>query len=448
MLLSQISEIKELKIKEKNIFSNEDIYACSVSNSLDKNNLNIITENEIKNLNPTKGNFLIVNSNGEFKSKNKISYLHSSLDDKEKAIEMLQPLIIENQKFLETIYSIICLDKGIESLLKEISSKFEDKVCILDNNKKLLYNPFDFNKVSELYPLKFISSNSSRMFAYLAFENSHEDEKESISKLCTIISNYIHKEVKNLQTSFDNFYVSLKNLLKGDFSDEDYKILKGLNWSVKDNYKVYVIQLEAGLFKYRDMFIHGNRFILDNPQYLFSILNSNHLILLINKTRLNRNKLEDEILEYITKYNLKYYSHDLKNKLSNFSKVYELSKFIFDNEVNVSSDGQEELHSLMKPLLGQMDFLEILIPEVLKPLLEHDLEKNSEFLKTLYLYLTEERSLIKVAEIMDIHRNSVVYRINRLSEIVDIDFEDSKTRYNLLIGIEILKELYPKILDL
>lgn len=448
MLLSQISEIKELKIKEKNIFSNEDIYACSVSNSLDKNSLNIITENEIKNSNPTKGNFLIVNSNGEFKSKNKISYLHSSLDDKEKAIEMLQPLIIENQKFLETIYSIICLDKGIESLLKEISSKFEDKVCILDNNKKLLYNPFDFNKVSELYPLKFISSNSSRMFAYLAFENSHEDEKESISKLCTIISNYIHKEVKNLQTSFDNFYVSLKNLLKGDFSDEDYKILKGLNWSVKDNYKVYVIQLEAGLFKYRDMFIHGNRFILDNPQYLFSILNSNHLILLINKTRLNRNKLEDEILEYITKYNLKYYSHDLKNKLSNFSKVYELSKFIFDNEVNVSSDGQEELHSLMKPLLGQMDFLEILIPEVLKPLLEHDLEKNSEFLKTLYLYLTEERSLIKVAEIMDIHRNSVVYRINRLSEIVDIDFEDSKTRYNLLIGIEILKELYPKILDL
>lgn len=448
MLLSQISEIKELKIKEKNIFSNEDIYACSVSNSLDKNSLNIITENEIKNLNPTNGNFLIVNSYGEFKSKNKISYLHSSLDDTGKAMEILQPLIIENQKFLETIYSIICLDKGIESLLKEISSKFEDKVCILDNNKKLLYNPFDFNKVSELYPLKFISSNSSRLFAYLAFENSHENEKESINKLCIIISNYIHKEVKNLQTSFDNFYVSLKNLLKGDFSDEDYKILKGLNWSVKDNYKVYVIQLEAGLFKYRDMFIHGNRFILDNPQYLFSILNSNHLILLINKTRLNRNKLEDEILEYITKYNLKYYSHDLKNKLSNFSKVYELSKFIFDNEVPISSDGQEELHSLIKPLLGQMDFLEILIPEVLKPLLEHDLEKNSEFLKTLYLYLTEERSLIKVAEIMDIHRNSVVYRINRLSEIVDIDFEDSKTRYNLLIGIEILKELYPKILDL
>ncbi len=448
MLLSQISELKELNIKDKNIFSNDDIYACSISNSLDENNLNIITENEIKNLNPTKGNFLIVNSNGEFKSKNKISYLHSCLDDAGKAMEILQPLIIENQKFLETIYSIICLDKGIESLLKEISSKFEDKVCILDNNKKLLYNPFDFNKVSELYPLKFISSNSSRMFAYLAFENSHEDEKESIRKLCTIISNYIHKEVKNLQTSFDNFYVSLKNLLKGDFSDEDYKILKGLNWSAKDSYKVYVIQLEAGLFKYRDMFIHGNRFILDNPQYLFSILNQNHLILLINKTRLNRNKLEDEILEYITKYNLKYYSHDLKNKLSNFSKVYELSKFIFDNEVPISSDGQEELHSIMKPLLGQMDFLEILIPEILKPLLEHDLEKNSEFLKTLYLYLTEERSLIKVAEIMDIHRNSVVYRINRLSEIVDIDFEDSKTRYNLLIGIEILKELYPKILDL
>lgn len=448
MLLSQIIEVKKLKINNSNIISNEDIYTCSVINSFVKNNLNIVNEEEINNLNPTIGNFLIVNSKNKFHSKNNINYLHSGVDSAENALKILQNSIIENQNFLEQIYSTIYLDKGIESLLNEISLKFSDLVCVLDNNKKLLYNPFDFNKVSELYPLKFISSNSSRLFAYLAFENAHEEEKESINKLCNIISNYVYDEVKNLQTSFDSFYLCLKNLLKGDFSDEDFKILKGLNWSTNDNYKMYVIKLESGLFKYRDMFIHGNRFILDNPQYLFSILNSNHLILLINKTRLNRNKLEDEILNYISKYNLKYYSHDLKNKLSNFKKAYDLSKFIFDNEIAVSSDGQEELHFLIKPLLGQMDFLEILIPEVLKPLLEHDLEKNSEFLKTLYLYLIEERSLIKVAEIMDIHRNSVVYRINRISEIVDIDFEDSKTRYNLLIGIEILKELYPKILDL
>lgn len=448
MLFNQLISNKNLKIKSYSIGSNQNIMSISKDLCINPNNLNIITDLEIKKIHPSEGNFIIINTEDNFDTKEKINYLITDLTDKNYIFNLIQELILDELKFFEKIYSCIYLDKGIENLLYHIYDEFLDKVCILDNNKKLLFNPFDFNKVSELYPLKFISSNSSRLFSYLAFENGRPNESEKIQRLCNIISNYIYKEVKKLQTSYDKFYKSMKSLFMGEFNDEDFKILQGLGWNINDNYKVLIIKLESGLFKYRDMFIHGNRFVLDNPQYLFSILDSTHLILLLNKTKLNKNKIEDEIMKYIEKYNLKYYSHNLQNSLLDSNKVYELARYIFDNDIEISKHVQKSLPRLIKPIVRDMNFLNILIPDELKPLLKHDLEKNSEFLQTLYLYLIEERSLIKVSEIMDIHRNSVVYRINRISEIVDIDFEDSNLRYNLIIGLEIIKELYPKIISL
>lgn len=446
MLLNQLTEKKDLKILDSNILKNEDIYLTSSYNLINNHVLSVIEEKEIIKLNPKEGNFFVINSKGEFNSLEEINIIFSSIESPKEALNILQEILTEYFQFLENIYTCISLDLGLEKLLTTIGSAFKDKVCILDNNKKLLYNPYNFNKVSQLFPLKYISSTSSRLFSYLAFENSHEEEKLTINHLNSIISNYAYKEIKKLQTSYDNFYKSLKDLLDRNFSDEDYEVLKNLAWNINDYYQAYFIKLEGGLFKYRDMFIHGNRFVLDNPQYLFSVLNKNHLILLINKTKMNKDKIDDEILEFINKYKLNYYSHNLKNNLLDLNKAYELAKYIFDNEINLNSNGQNHLHKLFYSRIGNLDFLEILIPDELEPLLEHDLEKNSEFLQTLYLYLLEERSLIKVAEIMNIHRNSVVYRINRVSELVDIDFEDLKIRYNLLIGLEILKELYPDLI--
>ncbi|WP_300408257.1 helix-turn-helix domain-containing protein [Lagierella sp.] len=448
MLLNQLTHIDELKIIDSNILKNEDIYLTSTSNLVNNNVLSIIEEEEIIKLNPKEGNFFVLNSTGKFNSLEKINVLFSSIESQVEALKTLQNILTNNFKFTEKIYTVISQDLGLEKLLTTIGDQFKDKVCLLDSNKKLLYNPYDFNKVSQLFPLKYISATSSRLFAYLAFENNHDEEKNIIDYLNSIISNYVYREMKKLQTSYDSFYDSLKGLLNKDFSDEDFELLKNLNWDINDYYEAYFIKLEGGLFKYREMFVHGNRFILDNPQYLFSVLNKNHLIIIINKTKLNKEKIHEEILDFIRKYKLDYYSHNLKNNLLDLNKAYSLAKYIFENEVGLQSNGQNNLHKLFYSRIGNLDFLNILIPDELGPLLEHDLEKNSEFLQTLYLYLLEERSLIKVAEIMDIHRNSVVYRINRISELVDIDFEDLKVRYNLLIGLEILKELYPKLITL
>lgn len=71
-------------------------------------------------------------------------------------------------------------------------------------------------------------------------------------------------------------------------------------------------------------------------------------------------------------------------------------------------------------------------------LLEYDREKNGALFYTLYCYLKNERSLIRTAKELKLHRNSLSYRLSRIFELIDVDLEDYLTRLSLLLSYEIL----------
>ena len=58
-----------------------------------------------------------------------------------------------------------------------------------------------------------------------------------------------------------------------------------------------------------------------------------------------------------------------------------------------------------------------IVKQVLGKLLEYDKDHNSQFAITLYFYLSENRSWKNAAEILHIHKQTLVYRINRVEEI-------------------------------
>ena len=69
---------------------------------------------------------------------------------------------------------------------------------------------------------------------------------------------------------------------------------------------------------------------------------------------------------------------------------------------------------------------------------EYDDEHNSEYLRTLWLYLRHERNLVKTAQDLDIHRNSLVYRVRRIEELLpDVDFDDPETREHLMMSFRL-----------
>lgn len=83
-----------------------------------------------------------------------------------------------------------------------------------------------------------------------------------------------------------------------------------------------------------------------------------------------------------------------------------------------------------------------LVPPVLHPALavlrDYDLKNHGELFYTFYCYLKNERSLIRTARELKLHRNSLSYRLNRIFELINVDLEDYGTRLSLLLSYEIM----------
>lgn len=87
------------------------------------------------------------------------------------------------------------------------------------------------------------------------------------------------------------------------------------------------------------------------------------------------------------------------------------------------------LEQLYKAVLGNLDQLET--------------AKREDYLKTLKLYLKLGGNIHSVSEQNNTHRNTVLYRLQRLQEILNVDLSDGDTRCLLQIAIYI-KELLKK----
>ena len=59
---------------------------------------------------------------------------------------------------------------------------------------------------------------------------------------------------------------------------------------------------------------------------------------------------------------------------------------------------------------------------------------NETKMHTLRVYLECERSYVKTAKQLYIHRNSLLYRIQRIQELTCLDFSDPSTRLHLLMS--------------
>ena len=99
--------------------------------------------------------------------------------------------------------------------------------------------------------------------------------------------------------------------------------------------------------------------------------------------------------------------------------IYHSEQFCFDYLLSLLTRINEE-QNLSHPALA-----------ILK---QHDLEKNTEYYRTLFVYLLYERSILTGAEHLHIHKNTFLYRIQKIREMIDVDLDDPEVRMYLLLG--------------
>ncbi|MBQ1310717.1 MAG: PucR family transcriptional regulator ligand-binding domain-containing protein [Blautia sp.] len=75
---------------------------------------------------------------------------------------------------------------------------------------------------------------------------------------------------------------------------------------------------------------------------------------------------------------------------------------------------------------------------LLEPLLEHDRKHHGDYICTLSNYLKHDGSIKTMAEEMFIHRNTILYRMNNIKELLGCDLEDARQKMQYLLACMIL----------
>ncbi len=89
------------------------------------------------------------------------------------------------------------------------------------------------------------------------------------------------------------------------------------------------------------------------------------------------------------------------------------------------------------------DDLEAFARRTLRPLLEHDRGHGSDLLRTLRVYLEEDRVQRRAATRCFVHVNTIVYRVRRIEELLGVDLGDPTTVFDITLALRILDLLEP-----
>jgi DNA-binding PucR family transcriptional regulator len=91
---------------------------------------------------------------------------------------------------------------------------------------------------------------------------------------------------------------------------------------------------------------------------------------------------------------------------------------------------------------------ETFLHPAIREMIEWDEKYNTEYLKTLRAYLVTNKSTKESIRLLMVHQNTLMYRLQKIRELFNIDFTDGKLTLTLLNNILLLEVARPELLPL
>ncbi|WP_369704988.1 PucR family transcriptional regulator [Clostridium moutaii] len=76
--------------------------------------------------------------------------------------------------------------------------------------------------------------------------------------------------------------------------------------------------------------------------------------------------------------------------------------------------------------------------DTIRPLVEYDKLNNTELIKTLEIYFECNGNMKKMSKQMFMHYNTIIYRLQKIKDIIGMDIENADNRLNLEIAMKAL----------
>ena len=88
---------------------------------------------------------------------------------------------------------------------------------------------------------------------------------------------------------------------------------------------------------------------------------------------------------------------------------------------------------LLKELASSPDLVSF--GELVRPLVDHDRERHSDLVRTLRFYFATGANASEAADRLFLHRNSLLYRLERIQKLTGLDLKDPGARLALQLGL-------------
>lgn len=270
---------------------------------------------------------------------------------------------------------------------------------------------------------------------------------EFVALLCDVISSEMQKERSDRYAKGSIHESILVDLLKGNIKNSRAveERIKLLNLNLKDN--LYVIAVDLRHSNTEAIQMNYLLYMLENmvPRSK-AILYNDNIVILVNSTKeklLNKNNIKF-FMDFLNRNSLfGGISRSFNNPLD-ISYYYKQSLKAIDlgmrnnkREVFFSYDEYVLFH-LLDVCSDHVNLKEFCHPSLLK-LIEYDSKNNSNFTYTLYIYLLNKGNQAESANILRIHRSTMIYRFEKIQSIMDINLSDSHTMNYLYLSFNILK---------
>lgn len=198
-------------------------------------------------------------------------------------------------------------------------------------------------------------------------------------------------------------------------------------------------------------------YILKTMQRLKLVLytiDCNDLILLISLDSIEKPTEErKQFVESFTKKMKERFGVDQIQ--ASFSSIYSTYKQIeksYEESLTVlkikKTFPDETAHILGYQELGIYQLLDVILEKrkldqfenySLKKLVDYDERHNSNLVETLEVFLNKDHNINDAAKELNVHTNTLSYRLKRISEIGDIDLRDPNQKMTLYIDIKLMK---------
>ncbi|MGG3799522.1 PucR family transcriptional regulator [Metabacillus fastidiosus] len=157
-------------------------------------------------------------------------------------------------------------------------------------------------------------------------------------------------------------------------------------------------------------------------------------------------QMKDDFIEFLKKefekdkiyIGLGSYQTDISNCPTSYNEAYEaiqFGKLVSPNE-NVYEFSTLQIYTILRHIPSFIS--ENFIANILGPLINYDKENNSNLIQTLETYLNCSLKPSETGNQLGVHRNTIHFRIAKIKELLNINFDDGNMMFQLNCALRLL----------